>query len=86
MIVAEILDLSRSQKSTRLQTSEIRRSIVTKKKQPCHMLGLTFGKHLHDRITSVTGDASFHTTSLRSPIIVNLPVPRQDSERSCICV
>ena len=50
------------------------------------MLGLTFGKHLHDRITPVRGGVSSHTTSLRPPFLMKLPVPRQDSERSCICV
>ena len=42
-------------------------------------------KHLHDRITSLRGDVWAPKTSLALAIFVELPVPNQDSERSCMC-
>ena len=48
---------------------------------------LTCGKHLHDSITSVRGEVSAHKTSLTLPLVMEVTVPSQDSERSCIlCV
>ena len=44
-----------------------------------------WGKHLHDRIISLRGKVLWiHETSLAPPLFFE--VPRQESERSCICV
>ena len=42
-------------------------------------------KHLHDHIISVRGEAWAYTTSSTPPPFTEVPVPRQDSERSCTC-
>jgi len=47
---------------------------------------LTSGKHLHDRIISQRGEFWSHKTSLTLPLFIEVPVPSQESERSCICV
>ena len=47
---------------------------------------LTWGKHLHDRITSIRENVSAHKTSLKPLLVMELPVPRLNSERSCIYV
>ena len=39
-------------------------------------------KHLHDHIISVRGEAWAYTTSSTPPPFTEVPVPRQDSERS----
>ena len=44
------------------------------------------GKHVHDRITSLIEDAWAHKSSLISPGFIEVPVPRQNSERPCIDV
>ena len=67
MIVPKHLDLSWSQQSASLQTSEIRRSMVTKKTMPYVRVGILLkcGKHLYDRITVVRGAVSAHKTCLK---------------------
>ena len=47
---------------------------------------LTCGKHLHDRIISLRGDVWDHKISLTPPLFIEVPVPIQEHERSCICV
>jgi len=47
---------------------------------------LTHKKHLHDRIIWLRGEVWAHKTSLTSQLFIEVPVPSQESERSCICV
>ena len=47
---------------------------------------LTYGKHLHDHIISVRGKIWVQKTSLSPPHNIEIPVPSQESEGSCICV
>ena len=47
---------------------------------------LTNGKHLHGRIISVRGGVWAHTTSLASPLFIEVHVPSQESVRSFLCV
>jgi len=47
---------------------------------------LTCVKHLQDRIISLRGDVWVHKTSLTPPFVLEVPVPRQESEKSCLCV
>jgi len=47
---------------------------------------LTCGKHLHARIISLIGEVWAHKISLSPPFFIDVPVPSQESERSCICV
>ena len=41
---------------------------------------------VHDRITSLRGEACVHKTSLIPPPYIEVPVPRPERELSCICV
>ena len=43
-------------------------------------------KCLHDSIISLTGENWTHSTSLIPPLFIEVPVPNQEIERSCICV
>ena len=47
---------------------------------------LICGKHLHDPILLLRGKAQAHKTSLAPPVLIEVPVPNQESKRSCICV
>ena len=47
---------------------------------------LTCGKHVHDGIISLRGEVWAHTTSLIQPLLIEVPVPSQEHEPSCICV
>ena len=47
---------------------------------------LTCGKHLHDCIISLRGDVWDHKISLTPPLFIEVPVPSQDNDMSCICV
>ena len=47
---------------------------------------ITCGKHLYDYIISLRGQVWAHKISLTPPLLIEVPVPRQESERSCICV
>jgi hypothetical protein len=47
---------------------------------------LTCGKNLHDRIISLSGEVCAHKTSLMPPFVIEVAVPSQESEQSCICV
>jgi hypothetical protein len=47
---------------------------------------ITCGKHLHDYIISLRGQVWAQKTSLTPPLLIEVPVPRQESEQSCICV
>ena len=47
---------------------------------------LACGKHLHDRLISLSIEVWVHKTSLTPPLFIEVPVPIQESERSCICV
>ena len=48
---------------------------------------VTCGKHLHDCIISLSGKVwAPKKTSLTPPLLIEVPVPRQESEPSCICV
>ena len=40
---------------------------------------------MHNRIISLRGEVWAHTTILRPPLVIAVPVPSQESERSCIC-
>ena len=44
---------------------------------------LAYGKLLHDHIISLRGEA--HRTSLPLPHFIEVPIPSQESEQSCIC-
>ena len=46
---------------------------------------LTCGTHLHDRIISLREADWVHKTSLAPPLFIEVPVPSQDNEQSCIC-
>ena len=41
---------------------------------------------MHDRIISHRGKVWVRKTSLTPPLIIEVPVPSQESERSCICL
>ena len=43
-------------------------------------------KHLHDPIISIRGEGWIYKTSLTPPLFIEVPVPSQESERSCICL
>ena len=43
-------------------------------------------KHLHDRIISLRREVRAHKTSLTPPLVIEVSVPRQESERLYICV
>ena len=45
---------------------------------------LTCGKHLHDRIMSVTGEIGLHKASLTPSPFIEVPVQIHDIERSCL--
>ena len=47
---------------------------------------LTCRKNLHDSSISKRGEDWAHKTSLTPPLFIEMPVPIQESERSCICV
>ena len=47
---------------------------------------LTRRKYLHDCISSLRGDVCAHKTSLTPQLFIEVPVPRQESDQSCICV
>jgi hypothetical protein len=47
---------------------------------------LTCGKHLHACIISLKKEVWVHKTSLTLPLFMEVPVPIQEHERSCICV
>jgi hypothetical protein len=47
---------------------------------------LTCRRHLHDRIISLLGEVWTHETSLTPPLFIDVSIPSQESERSCICV
>ena len=47
---------------------------------------LTWGKHLHDCIVSPRREVRVHKTSLTLPLFIEVPVPSQMCERSCMCV
>jgi hypothetical protein len=47
---------------------------------------LTCEKHLHDRIISLKGEVRSYKTSLTPRLFIEVPVPSQESKRSCICV
>ena len=42
---------------------------------------LTRGKPLHDCIISLKGEVKAHKISLISPLVIEVPVPSQESER-----
>ena len=42
--------------------------------------------NIYKRIISLRGYAWIHRASLIPPLFVEVPVPKQESERSCICV
>jgi hypothetical protein len=46
---------------------------------------LTDGRQLLDKIISLRGEAWVHKTSLTPPLCIEVPVPSQESEQSCIC-
>ena len=49
-------------------------------------ISLTLGKHLHDHIISLRVEFWTHKANLIPPLFIEVPVPSQESERSCICV
>ena len=46
----------------------------------------TRGKHFHDRIISPRVEVRAHEISLVPQLLIEVPVPSQENERSCICV
>ena len=44
------------------------------------------GRHSLDHIISLGGEVWTNKTSLTPPLFNEIPVPRQESKRSCICV
>ena len=48
------------------------------------MTSLMCCKHFHDRITSLRRKIWVHKTSLTPPLVIEVPVPRQECEWSCI--
>ena len=49
-------------------------------------ISLTLGKHLHDHIISLRVEFWTHQVNLFLPLFIEVPVPSQESEWSCICV
>jgi hypothetical protein len=49
-------------------------------------LNLDIGKHLHDRIITLKGEGWALKTSLTPTPFIEVYVPSQENERSCICV
>ena len=47
---------------------------------------LTRENHLHDYIISLKMDVLAHKTNLTPPYFIQVPLPRQESVRLCICV
>jgi hypothetical protein len=47
---------------------------------------LSCGKHLHNHNISLGEEVWVHKTSLTQPLSIEVSVPRQESERSCIYV
>jgi len=47
---------------------------------------LTCGKNRHDRIISLRGEVWTHKTSLTPPLYIEVPVPTEECEWSCICM
>ena len=47
---------------------------------------LSYGKHLHNHNISLWEEAWVHKTSLTQPLTIEVSVPSQESERSCIYV
>ena len=47
---------------------------------------LKCGVHLHDRIISLRGVGWVHNSSLTQELYTQVPVPSQESKRSCIYV
>jgi len=47
---------------------------------------LICGKHFDDLIFSLIGDVRAHETNLTQPFLIAFHVPRQENERSFICV
>ena len=47
---------------------------------------LSCGKHLHNYNISLGEEVWVHKTSLTQPLSIEVSVPRQESERSCIYV
>ena len=45
---------------------------------------LTYGMHLHDRIISPKGEVRVHRMKLTPPLFIEVSLPGQESERSCI--
>ena len=43
-------------------------------------------KRLRDRIISLRREVWAYKTSLTPPLFIEVPVPSQESERSCVCV
>jgi hypothetical protein len=46
----------------------------------------TWGRHLYNRIITLRRDAWARKASLSPPLFIEVSVPSQESERSCICV
>ena len=47
---------------------------------------LPFGKHMHDRITSLRREVSVHIAISTPPVVIAMPIPSQESEDLYICV
>lgn len=47
---------------------------------------VTCGKHVHDGIISLRGEVLAHMTSLIPPLFIEVMVPSNESERSCVVV
>ena len=47
---------------------------------------LACANHLHDRIISLNGEVCVHKTRLTPPLFIEVSIPSQEREWSCICV
>jgi hypothetical protein len=47
---------------------------------------LICGKHFHNHIISLRWEVFVHKTSLTLPLFIEVSLPRQENEQSCICV
>jgi hypothetical protein len=47
---------------------------------------LICGKHFHDSIISLRWEVFVHITSLTLPLFIEVSLPNQENEQSCICL
>lgn len=54
----------------------------------CIRVGILYtdGKDLHETIISLKGETWAYKSNLTPPSFIEVPVPNQEGQRSCICV